>query len=265
MDKRAIRTATGARAIIEANIQKIYHLPKKYKNLERAMTGVREDLLDIFNYIKKIDAVIWKQKYTWYLDNKTLTEKIRKKTTYATTNRHFNYLCCIGLINKIPQRGENMLHINMEFMLETGSSIPMNVISVHLYTENELERLDHRAAELLQHGITPGNISKDKLMASGCEALAKEVYYANSENSLKKKEKDLVKVLECIENACDSQGYTTKAEICSSIGMSKDQLDVIFRVFKKQLQQKYTYKAPGKQEKEKYGLENQSWIIQRRA
>ena len=40
MDKRAIRTPDGARDILKYNINVIYHLPKKYKNLNKALKDV---------------------------------------------------------------------------------------------------------------------------------------------------------------------------------------------------------------------------------
>lgn len=58
MDKRAIRTSDGAREIIEYNINILYHLPKKYACLDRALKDVRRDLLKLLNFCKDTEPII---------------------------------------------------------------------------------------------------------------------------------------------------------------------------------------------------------------
>ena len=264
MDKRAIRTPEGARDIIEYNIQRIYHLPSRYRNLNKALEPVRKDLLDILQYIKDIKPIIWHQKYVWYVYTDKLTYTVRKRTTRATSNRHFNFLCCIGVLHKLPQNGENMIGVNMEFMFETDKSRPMNVFTVYRYTTEELERLEQRATELIDHGITSGNISKDKLVASGLPELAREVFFANREESYTNKEKLLETVFKAITELCEEKGYTTKAEVCRTVKLRREQLDNLLKVFDQAWQRGYSYRPPNKQEKEQYQIQNNKWIIKRR-
>lgn len=267
MDKRAIRTPDGAREIIEYNTNIIYHLPKKYINLDRALANVRRDLLKIFKFCKENEPIIWQQKYVWFIDNDRLTEVVRKRTTYSTSNKHFNFLCCLGALNKLKQTESSMTGVNMTFLLnerEKGKIRPINTFTIYKYTEKKLDEMEQRAAELLEHKITPGNISNDKLKASGCSILAKEVFYANSEQSLQNKETDFQEVLKQLELLCDEKGYTNKKELCSSIGWNKDKLDKFLNIFKDTWQQLYQYKAPTKAEIEQYNLKNKLWIITRR-
>ena len=267
MDKRAVRTPDGAREIIDYNINVIYHLPKKYTNLDRALTNVRRDLLKLFQFCKKNEPIVWKQKYVWFIDNDRLTEIVRKRTTYSTSNKHFNFLCCLGAISKLKQTDSSMTGVNMTFLLnerENGKIRPINTFTVYKYTEKKLEEMEQRAAELLAHKITPGNISNDKLKASSCDTLAKEVYYANSEQSLKNKEKEFQEVLKQLDRLCTDKGYTDKKELCRSLGWNRDKLDKFLNIFKDTWQQLYQYKAPNKQDKERYNIKSQAWIITRR-
>ena len=263
-DNRAIRTADGARAIIEHNIYTIYHLPTRYQALNRALKDVRQDLLSILNYIKDIEPIIYRQQYCWYLDNGALTNKVRKRTTKATSNRRLNYLFCIGVLRKIKQTEHNMIGINMEFMLESGINRPMNVLTVYRYTDKELGKLENRAKILLEHGITAGNISRDKLVASGCIELADEVYYANSKTSIQRKDKLYNKLTLCLDTLISEQGYCTKSQLCIVLSWQRDKLDNIMRVYAMQWQQCYTYKAPNNTDIEQYGLLTKKWIIKKK-
>lgn len=267
MSSRVIRTSDGAKEIIEYNINVIYHLPKKYIHLDRALKDVRRDLLKLLNFCKNNEPIIWKQKYTWFIDNKRLTEIVRERTTKPTSSRHFNFLCCLGAINKLKQNENDMTGVNMTFLLnerENGKRRPINTFTVCKYTEKKLEKMEQRAAELLHHKITPGNISNDKLKASGCLDLAKEVFYANSDKSIKKKEKEFQEVLKLLQQLCDEKGYTNKQELCSSLDWKRDKIDKYLNIFKNTWQQLYQYKAPTNKEIEQYNLKNKLWIITRR-
>lgn len=262
IDKRAIRTSDGAREIIQYNRTVLYHLPKKYKNLDAALQSVRDDLFTIMKFCMKPDPVIWNQNYTWFIDNGNLTRE-RRKTTKKVSNTHFNYLCCIGAITKHKQTSRSMTGVNMTFLLNNPGKRPMNTFSIHKYTEKKLDEMEQRAAELREHKITPGNINCDKLKASGLQELAERIYYLNSKKTIDDKTERFEIVLEHLEKLCE-KGYTNKKELCSSLNTSRDKLDKLLNIFKEQWQQLYEYKAPNKQDKEKYNITSKSWIITRR-
>ena len=201
------------------------------------------------------------------IDNKRLTEKVRKKTTAATSNRYFNYLCCLGAIHKLPQGEGNLTGVNLTFLLneqENGKTRPINTFTVYKYTPKQLEKMEARAQLLLENGITQGNISHDKLVASGCAEMAAEVYYANSDKAIVKKERDFKRLLELLSRLCNEKGHTTKRELCDLLDWRKDKLDRILGTFKKEWQQQYSYKAPNKEETEQYNLKSKAWIMTRR-
>lgn len=263
MNKKYIRTPEGAKDIIEYNIQRIYRIPDRYHYINLMLKDTRADLLKILQYVKGINPIIWQQKYTWYIDNTTLTSKIRKRTTKATSNRHFNFLCCMGFLNKQKQTTESMIGINREFMLESGSSRAMNVISIYRYTDRELERIEGRAKRLHEKNITAGNISCQKLLADGFKDLANEVFYANNK-SMDKREKELSDLLQSMKTLCDADGYTTKKKIIDNMDLAPVEIEKLFRIFKNQIWQQFSYKPPSKEDIEQYNLKNKKWIITKR-
>ena len=261
IDKRAIRTPDGARAIIEFNIQKLYHLPSKYKYLNITLRNTKKELLQILKYIKDIEPIIWKNKYVWYLPTKFITKRARKKGANSTNNKHFNYLCCLGVLVKLPQLDENMIGINKEFMLETGRERPINVFTVYRYTEKELARIESRAKILFEKKITSGNISRDKLAAVVLTELIDEVFYANTDKSYNRKLKDFQSLLRALEGIINDKGYATLQGLAEELHKSTEQIREIIKIFKLQLLEKYNYKGATKQQREQLDITTKKWIF----
>lgn len=260
MDKRAIRTPEGARAIIEFNIQKIYHLPSKYWYLNKALTKTRKELLQILNYIKDIPPLIGERnEYVWFLPTKFITERARKGGANSTNNKHFNYLCCLGVLVKVPQYDGHRIGINEEFRLETGRSRDMNVFTVHRYTDTELEKIEARAKILCDHKVTSGNLSKDKLLAAGLPDLAK-IIVKEKETYTAKKE-DFQSLLKALESIINDKGYATMQDLAKSLHKSQDQIRELNKLFKLQLEEQYYYKAATKQQREQLNITTKKWIF----
>ncbi|MBR5583733.1 MAG: hypothetical protein IKW21_04325 [Lachnospiraceae bacterium] len=267
MDSKAIRTPEGARDILEYNINLLYHLPKKYKCLDRALRDVRGEMFKLLQFCKSKDPIIWKQKYVWFVERNRM-KAIMNVGTVRSANKKFNYLCCLGILEKVKQSEDDMIGVNMMFLLDykdKGRKVnrPINTFAVHRYTEKKLDEIEKRAAKILEHKITPGNISNDKLKASDCGDLAAEVYYANSEKSIENKTRAYKQITDLIDQLCEEKGYTDKDELCLIMGWKREYLDRILTVFKETWLQQYKYKAPTKAEVEKYKLQSKSWIIKR--
>lgn len=259
------RSVAGAKAILEENQQTIYHLSTgKYPNLSKALKLVKSDLLRILSFCKKHDPIIYKQRYTWFLDTNKLTYTVRKKTTRSTSNAHFNYLCAIGALTKIHQYNDDITGINATHKLNSPDKDTINTFSIPRYTEQRLERMEQRAKRLYSLKITPSNISHDKLLASGCRSIAKSVYYTNSNKALDRKKEQWEKLQTAINTAITSKGYTTKAETAKALKISRIKLDKLITTFRLEWDRAYIYKAPNAQERNTYALENKSWIITRR-
>lgn len=258
----------NAKAIIQKNIEKIYHLPLKYTYLHQYLRNkyLRETLLKTYNFIKKLDNIVfYKHKYVFYTDTETLTHNIRKKNTgNDVSNRHINLLCCIGFISKQYQEKDNekyLTKINKRFLEETGRKRPINTFYFRLFTEKELERLEKRAEALAKAKITSGNISYNKLICSGLEDIANEVYFANNKQAPQKKIREFEELLYIIELLINSQGYTTKAEIKDNCLLTDKEIDKLFSIFKEQLKERYCYRSPTKEQRNNWKLTSNKYIF----
>lgn len=262
MDKRAARTPDGAKAIIEYNIEVLYHLPNKYPCLIRVLEPTRKDLLKLLNFCKRHEPIIYKQKYTWFMANSKLTN-LRDKTTGSVSNKRFNYWCSIGVINKLEQKKwKELTEINKRFTNKFGQRA-INTFTVYKFTEKKLQEMEENAAVLLAHKITAGNISHDKLLGSGLDELANKVYMMDSKKSFEKKKIDFNTITEITEELIDEKGYTNKNELIGRLNWKREKLDRILNVHKEIWNSLYDYKAPNKEDVERYNLKSKSWIITR--
>lgn len=254
------KTLESVKKILQDNLSIIYHLSsKKYPYIVKAIEFVKKDLYDILNYFKKINPIIYKQKYVWYIDTFHLTYRIRKKTTRCTSNKHFNYLCSTGLLRKVKQTKDDMLKINQQFLESTGQTHPMNVFTVYRYTEKQLQIINERCRLLLTCNVTVGNISADRLRVVGLTNIATEVYFSNQKKSHLKKEEQLNMLFFNIDKSIGQYGYTRKDYIYEI--MPRARVDNLFKIFKEKILEKYSYKPPFQEEKEKFHLANGKWII----
>lgn len=264
-----------ARQILEYNRYRIYHLPARFENLNMVLqhSGIRETLLKILCYIKNKEIFIYRRKYVFFLDNDRIT-KIRGKTTASVSNRYINYLCAVGFINKQYQNlgafGDmsttKLTDINLGFLLDTGSRRPINTFYFRNYSDHELERLDSRAGSLLNSKITPGNISFNMLSVNGCRGIANEVYYSNDKDSVLNKERRYKGLVRGIDGILAERGYTTKQEVIEALKIDCREFEWLYKIYRADFKSRYSYKAPGRIERELYNIacDSYKWIITRR-
>ena len=264
-------TIESAHEIAEYNIQRIYHLPKKrYEAIHYFLDRgtLRRTLLNILNYIKDKQIIIDKHRYNFILDTDSLTHKVRKKASgRVTSNSHFNLLCCMGLLNKVYQNYERdiVLEANRRFIEETGSAIPINVFSFRRYTEEELDRIEHRSQRLMQAGVTIGNVTYNYLCINGCKDIANEVYFSNNRAAPKKKRREFETVLPVIKELVEQRGYATQEEIKKHVTeITSAELAIVLRTFKAEILKEYDYRPPKKKEMEKWRLPNRKYIYTKR-
>ena len=264
-------TIESAHEIVEYNIYRIYHLPKKrYEAIHYFLDRgtLRRTLLNILNYIKDKQIIIDKHRYNFILDTDSLTHKVRRKASgRVTSNSHFNLLCCMGLLNKVYQNYERdiVLEANRQFIEETGSAIPINVFSFRRYTEEELDRIEHRSQRLMQAGVTIGNVTYNYLFINGCKDIANEVYFSNNRAAPKKKRREFETVLPVIKELVEQKGYATREEIQTNVTeITGAELASVLRTFKAEIMKEYDYRPPKKKEMEKWRLPNRRYIYTQR-
>lgn len=260
-------TIESAHEIVEYNINRIYHLPKKRYEAIHHFLGrgtLRRTLLNILNYIKDKQIIIDKHRYNFILDTDSLTHKVRRKASgRVTSNSHFNLLCCMGLLNKVYQNYERdiVLEANRRFIEGTGNAIPINVFSFRRYTEQELDRIEQRSQRLMRAGVTIGKVTYNYLCINGCKDIADEVFFSNNRAAPGRKRREFEIVLPVIKELVEQRGYATRTEIQSHVSeISADELASVLRTFKAEILKEYDYRPPKKKEMEKWRLPNRKYI-----
>lgn len=261
--------------IIERNKYYINHTPKKYKYLRKALEhdGIRLLLLKILSFAIKHELFLYKQEYTVYIPTKILN-KIRHRTTKATSNRYVNYLCALGVINKRYQKmiysdferqaTKDLTNISIAYQEKYWLSIPPNHFYFRAYYKNdELDRIEARAKRLIENKIKPSNISKNMLITNNCADIAEEIYFNNLIDNSEKKRQEYKILKSFIEKRIQEQGYTTKQDVKDNIKMPAAEIDNLFQLYKRELWQRFNYKSPNKAEKERFNLSKsfKKWII----
>lgn len=256
--------SNNAKEIIAENQEVIYHLSKtKYPSLDYYLTGsLYHTLLDVLKFIKSVNVIIYKHKYVFYLDNNHLTHGVRKKICgTATSSRHINLLCAIGLINKQFQNAEDMLDINKNFLNQNkDKKRPVNVFYFRRYTDEELRRCEDRAKLLRAAGVTSGNMSFNILCVNGLKEIAYEVYPMNDRSAPSKKEEEFEMMLEVMKFLIDMQGYATRQQIKDNMLLPDKEIDKLFRIYRSRLKTIYTYGRPTADQMEEWKLEDKKYI-----
>lgn len=264
--------------ILDYNIKRLYKLSsKKYCNLYAVLHGELGDFLrGIINFWRGKDSGIYnlKQDTVYFLGTQMGTYKVRKKTTRGVTNKQINYLCAIGLLEKEHQRIEhrrnrrilrNLNAVSRKMLAYNYNSDirPINTFKVKKYTTEFLLECNERARKLQENNITFQNMSYLQLALNGMKDIAVHVYGERSESEEKKlREYEILK--KCIDDMIEEKGYTTKQEIYKVCNIDDKELDRLFQIFKRDIWESRSYKSPNRKEREKYGLKEQSWIIQKK-
>lgn len=260
--------------IIEYNRNIIYHMPKKYIHLDYYLNKgtLKRTLLKILSQIKRFKTVIIiEHKYCFFLDTNSLTHKVRKKASgRGTSNRHINLLCAIGLLHK---EDPEKLQINANIMRDNPNmTMPVSLYSFRRYTDQELQQCDERAEGLISAGVTIGNISQTVLATHlHTEDLAREVFPRNSATAPQRKFREYDALVRVIEDLIDHQGYAYKSQVAYRMNGSVEvavnkmaEVERLFKIFRSDLDERYYYKRPTKQQIEKWGLTNQKYIYTRK-
>ena len=272
-------TQERAGEIIEANRKILYHIPSGYPAIRYYLESgyLRDTLFAIYRFLKrqytKQDGnkhiIIDGHRYEFFVDNRRLSFGIRNSSGTGTSNRHINFLCAMGIFRKIPQTEETAIQVNRNWKAGHPDKRYINVFSFREMTQQELDRIEERSERLKHAGITAGNMSFNQLWfaITDLQDIATEVYpdrrtRQNYTETLIYRQFQLLR--QCINVLIDSYGYATKELIKDNLTLPEPQIDKLFRIFRKQLQQLYQFRKPTKKQIEDYQLKGQNYIYLRR-
>lgn len=262
-------TRESAQEIIQYNRNVLYHIPTKYSYINQYLNGsLRETLFAVYRFISDKQIIIENHKYIFFADNKTLTYRIRRKSCgLATTSRHMNLLCALGLFNKQYQSKfkSRLIDVNKNFFEKNpDKKRSINVYSYRRYTDKELERINERAERLFAANVTTGNFCQSMLACHGLGDLADESLPSNDINAPKVKSREFKEMFKVIDYLVDVQGYATKQEIKDNMTIADEEIDKLFRIFKQDIAKYFYYKRPTKKQINEYGLTSLKFIYTRK-
>lgn len=253
----------NAKQIIEDNIYLIYHIPKRYKAINYYLSGsLRHTLLSIFNFCKKLDVIIYKNHYCYFLDTKTLTLKVRKRlSSNDVSNRHINLLSALGFLEKIKQNNKQLTEINKDFLKETKSQRGISFFAI-VDLKKRLEEIEERAKIFRLNKVTSGNISYAKLATFDLK-LADKIYFANSRQVPGIKAEEYQELKELLILLIDEKGYCTKEELYDNLIYPDTEINKLLKIYKKDITDSFSYKPPSKTDKQRFNLQSAKWIYKK--
>lgn len=264
------RKIDTVRETIEYNRKVLYHVPAKYKYLNHYLnSSIRDTLMAVYKFVDAGNIMVIDNQYTFFCDTSTLTHKVRRKETgRATTNKHMNLLCAIGLLKKKEQNRENenkLTEINKIFLRENpDKKYPINFYSFVKYTDVKLKWMDTRAKRLYEIGVTVGSFSYNKLAVNGCEDLAKDAMPTNNMTAPDKKAAEFEELMVTMKRMIASQGYVTRQQLQDAGFVSATELNRLFSIFKNRIEEVYDYHMPTRQQQQRFQLQNRKYIYTRK-
>lgn len=280
MSAKQERKARAINELLAYNKRILYKLSDKYQRLDAlnwyigtdsALTRtpyLRETLLAVYRFIE--DKQLWwlsSDGFVFFVDTARLTHKVRGKSCgYATSNHHINLLCAIGLFEKLNQDATDSDYERMlkPILKPKDKKRPVNAFMIRKYDAAALEEMERRAKLLRAAKVTSGNLSYNYLCINASEAIANEIYYANSKAAPDKKRREWLDLRAVIDFMLEEQGYTNKEQIKSNSVLTDREIDKLFVIYKETLRTEYNYKQPTAQQMLDYGLSNRHWIITER-
>lgn len=261
--------------IIKNNSKQLYKISKKkYPYLYSLFQNdkkLRKLYFSLMNYMEKVDMYKYNYQKSFHISTKQIT-KIRKATGNGTASRYMNFLCAMGLIRKHtqdtdPQNTAGLTKINKDFMKGKPEKYrPINTFYIYSLGKDgkRLEEIEERCKRLSLKGITKGNISKAKLEDNDLYDIAEEILsetFSSSDWDIK----SYRKIFDYLQSKIQEKGYATKKDIYENVILNREKnvqaIDKVLSHMSVYFHEDLHYSRPTAEEKEKYNLKSERWII----
>ena len=264
---------TNIKKIIRNNSKSQYKISKKkYPYLYELFQHdkeLRKLYFSIGKYLKKREPYKYDNKNSFHLTTDEI-KAIRKKTGDKTANHYINFLCAMGLIRKHTQSKnpniEGMTKINQDFIKGKPENYkPMNTFYFYsLRNEERLEEINSRCKVLIDAHITKGNITKHALEIEGLDELAEEIY-----SEVKSKAgyygECYCEIYSFLKEHIQRNGYATMQTLYMYVILkdhkNTEEIDKVLSAMRTQFKEDFRYGKPNAEEKAKYQLKSDRWII----
>lgn len=250
---------------IDSNIA--YLQSKKTGVIAEALKPVKRDIISVLKDCQSLKPMVYIGQPCYALWTNKFMEITGAKTK-PTASRHLNYICFLGLLDKIPQY-ENpntgavkLMKYNERFLNDTGSTIPMNIVSIPDYTDIDRQSLiKERANMIMEKHIPIGKFSYALIHESISEDIADSLYFRNDKKAPMNKRASFDTLKSSINRLIQIQGYCTTEQILRvDIGLSQAEISKLIGIYKNKLLEMYHYGRPTATQKSRYYLQNDKWI-----
>ncbi len=224
-------------------------------------SNLKSDVFKLLDFIAETNPLCTDDGKSFYILTTVQYRKLTGIATDDTANRHFNYLCALGLIDKFNYEAEDISLIQ-KIMNKNEYYYTLNVITIPAYDTARQNLIRERAKELLSAGVTAGNISYCLLHERGLVALADNLYFRNCKLAPKAKRNNLRLVTDAIDRLIEIQHYCTKKQLLQAdTGLTQREIKNILTIYKNDLKALYRYGKPTREERFRYRLQNDKWIF----
>lgn len=261
------------REIIEHNREILYHPKKKYINIYNLLNDypkIKQMLLNIYNLMDQTETLMYRDKITLLLSNKTL-KKLTGYKTDMSVNPKINYLCTVGFFGKLNDEINEKSYLMQEWKKEHPKKETFNTIILVKYTDQILQEIDSNIGELNELSVTPCNIRDVNLRLKGLSDMAEETYYRRR-NAYTSKLADECAILETdlieeMDLQLQDYGYTNREYLKAWIiermaekNWKTGRAEWFIKLVNPTLRLLYNYHKPTQQEKALYKLNSNSFI-----
>lgn len=224
-------------------------------------SNLKSDVFAVLNFIERTEPLCTDDGKSFYILTTAQYRKLTGIATDDTANRHFNYLCALGLIDKFNYEAED-IPLLQKIMDINGYYYSLNLITIPAYDTARQNLIRERAKELLSVGVTAGNISYCLLHERGLVELADNLYFRNCKLAPKAKRNNLRLVTGAIDRLIQIQHYCTKEQLLQAdTGLTQKEMKNILTIYKNDLKALYRYGKPTREERFRYRLQNDKWIF----
>lgn len=290
MEEKTKKKIERNKKIITHNRKVVYSLNRKkkqYPYLNKLFTGeVRKLYLKVMKFIVGKNTNNENFRIKIHLSTSQIID-LRKKGSESTANHYINFLCAMGFLRKIPQDRlpdklkkygfePRLTKTNRTFLKkkklecpENPYFEPINVFEIFKLTDERLAKIEQRCRVLDEHKITKGNVSKVTLEARGLYNIAEEVLETTVSKYPKRLEQ-YQQIKAFLMHEIDGKGYATMKDIYDNVIIVSDRernesvIKKVLSQLREDFNKDFKYSAPTADEKERYGLQFNFWIIRKR-
>lgn len=152
--------------------------------------------------------------------------------------------------------------------LSTYGRYPVSMYILPKLTTERMDFINRQIGMLKDHAVYPNNCCADLLLSEGLDYDCNRVYFNKYGDSLNRKEELWSVLCRQIEKCIDAKGYVYKENLLTLFrtesGATKYMFDLLWKMFIIRGRSQYQFKAPTKEDRERFSLTSGKYILTRK-